>query len=152
MKPIRVRCPSCGDVDMFSSDITLVVYRNMPDRSHYAFRCALCRKAVSKPAHDDVALALSLAGVRPHEAELPKEATERVATPALSTDDLLDFILVLAATATPAAHCRPPAEVLEEKNGSPLTCDDLIDFVLLLGATDLVATQVTERPGPPAAG
>jgi len=147
MKPIRVRCPSCGDVDMFSSDITLVVYRDVPDRSHYTFRCVLCRQSVSKPARGDVVSALALAGVRPHAAELPKEAT----APALSTDDLLDFILVLSATPTPAAHCEPPAEALEEKSGAPLTRDDLLDFMLLLGATDLVTTRVRQRSGPAAA-
>lgn len=152
MKLIRVRCPLCGDVDLSSSDITLVVYRDVPTRSHYTFRCAVCRRSVCKPAQEDVVSALSLAGVRPKEAELPNEPARRVAAPALSTDDLLDFILALAATATPATHCQPPAEALEEKSGPPLTRDDLLDFMLLLRATDLVTTQVSERAGSAAAG
>lgn len=150
MRPIRVRCPSCGDVDMFSSDITLVIYRNMPNRSHYTFRCVLCRQSVRKPAQGDVVSALSLAGVQPSVSELPKETPSQVDAPALSSDDLLDFILVLAATPSPAGHCQPPAEALEEKNGAPLNRDDLLDFVLLLGATDAI-TAAAEQPGLPAA-
>lgn len=152
MKLIRVRCPLCGDVDLSSSDITLVVYREAPNRSHYTFRCATCRRSVCKPAQEDVVSVLSLAGVRPQEAELPKEPAGQVAAPALSTDDLLDFILALTATATPAAHCQPPAEALEEKSGPSLTRDDLLDFMLLLRTTDLVITQVPERAGSVAAG
>ncbi len=140
MKLIRVRCPSCGDVDMSSSDITLVVYCNVRDRSHYTFRCAVCRQSVCKPAQDDVVAALFMAGVRCHQAELPKEALAPVTGPALTTDDLLDFIFVLSAVATPAAYCQPPAEAQEPKTGLPLTCDDLLDFVLLLSSTDLITT------------
>jgi hypothetical protein len=137
MKPIRVRCPSCGDVDMSSSDITLVVYRNVRDRAHYIFRCVVCRQTVCKPAQDDVVSALSMAGVRCQEAELPREALAPVAAPALTTDDLLDFLLVLSAVATPAAHCWPPAEAQEAKSGLPLTYDDLLDFMLLLRSSDV---------------
>jgi len=106
---IKASCPTCGEVELTSADITLRVCNHAP-LSYYAFTCPSCREEVRKPADDHIVSLLMSGGVRAQVWEVPAEALEPKAGPALSYDDLLDFVLqlgrddMLAARATAGAH------------------------------------------------
>lgn len=106
---IKASCPTCGEVELTSADITLQVC-NVAPLSSYSFTCPRCRDLVRKPADDHVVSLLMSGGVRAQVFEVPAEALEPKAGPALGYDDLLDFVLQLhahdrlAALATVGAH------------------------------------------------
>ena len=109
MTTIKASCPTCGEVELTSADITLMVCSHAP-LSYYAFFCPTCMDEVRKPADDHVISLLMSGGVEATVWEVPEEALEPHAGPALTYDDLLDFVLhlgradFLAAAATAAAH------------------------------------------------
>jgi hypothetical protein len=109
MTTIKASCPSCGEVELTSADIRLRVCNHAP-LSYYGFTCPSCRDDVRKPADDHIVSLLMSGGVRAQVWEVPAEALEPKAGPALSYDDLLDFVLqlgsddMLAARATAGAH------------------------------------------------
>ena len=109
MTTIKASCPSCGEVELTSADITLRVCNHAP-LSYYSFSCPTCTDTVRKPADDHVVSLLMSGGVRAQVFEVPAEALEPKAGPAISYDDLLDFVLQLsrndrlAALATVAAR------------------------------------------------
>ena len=92
---IKASCPSCGEVEMTSKDVSLMVCSH-PPLSYYAFSCPSCREEVRKPADDHVISLLMSGGVRAQVWELPAEALEPKVGPVLGYDDLLDFALQLA--------------------------------------------------------
>jgi hypothetical protein len=106
---IKASCPTCGEVELTSADITLRVCNHAP-LSYYSFACPTCEDEVRKPADDHIVSLLMSGGVRAQVWEVPAEALEPKPGPALSYDDLLDFVLqlgrddMLAARATEAAH------------------------------------------------
>jgi hypothetical protein len=95
MTTIKASCPSCGEVEMTSKDVSLMVCSH-PPLSYYAFDCPSCREEVRKPADDHVISLLMSGGVRAQVWELPAEALEPKVGPVLGYDDLLDFALQLA--------------------------------------------------------
>jgi hypothetical protein len=95
MTTIKASCPSCGEVEMTSKDVSLMVCSH-PPLSYYAFACPSCREEVRKPADDHVISLLMSGGVRAQVWELPAEALEPKVGPVLGYDDLLDFALQLA--------------------------------------------------------
>jgi hypothetical protein len=97
---LSVLCPTCGEVDLTSDRVWLVI-ASEPDRSHYGFRCSTCERTVSRPADGDV-IALLAEFVAVEELEIPAEALEPHDGPALTTDDLLDLMLALD---EPASAC-----------------------------------------------
>ncbi len=105
---IKASCPSCGEVELTSADITLRVCNHAP-LSYYAFTCRGCGEEVRKPADDHVVSLLVSGGVPATVWEVPAEALEEHTGPRLSYDDLLDFALhlgesdLLAAFATGAS-------------------------------------------------
>ncbi|HET7529881.1 MAG TPA: hypothetical protein VFJ98_02870 [Mycobacteriales bacterium] len=109
MTTIKASCPTCGEVELTSSDITLRVCNHAP-LSYYAFICPGCRDEVRKPADDHIVSLLMSGGVRAQVWEVPAEALEPKPGPSLNYDDLLDFVLqlgrddMLAARATAGAH------------------------------------------------
>ncbi len=109
MTTIKASCPTCGEVELTSKDIALRVCNHAP-LSYYAFTCPKCRDEVRKPADDHIVSLLMSGGVRPQMWEVPAEALEAKSGPALTYDDLLDFVLqlgradFLAAAATAPAH------------------------------------------------
>ena len=109
MTTIKASCPSCGEVELTSADITLRVCNHAP-LSYYAFTCPSCTDEVKKPADDHIVSLLMSGGVRAQVWEIPAEAMEPKSGPTLSYDDLLDFVLqlsrddMLAAAATAAVH------------------------------------------------
>ncbi len=108
MTTIKASCPSCGEVELTSADVRLMVCSH-PPLSYYAFDCPGCVDEVRKPADEHVVTLLMSGGVPATVWELPAEALEPHTGPALSYDDLLDFCTALAATDGLAAFAGAPA-------------------------------------------
>ena len=103
---LSVVCPSCGEVDLTSDQVWLVI-ANAAD-SHYRLRCANCDRSVSRHA-DETVVALLVELVAVEELEIPAEALESHDRPPLTSDDLLDLVLALeqhAAAGSTAASAR----------------------------------------------
>jgi predicted RNA-binding Zn-ribbon protein involved in translation (DUF1610 family) len=94
MTTIKASCPTCGEVEMTSRDVALMVCSHAP-LSYYSFDCPDCHDEVRKPADDHVISLLMSGGVRAQVWELPAEALEAKSGPPLGYDDLLDFALQL---------------------------------------------------------
>ena len=105
MTTIKASCPCCGEVELTSPDVRLMVC-NQPSLSYYAFDCPTCDDEVRKPADEHIVSLLISGGVPPTVFEVPEEAVERKEGPALSYDDLLDFVLQLGMS----DHLAPLAE------------------------------------------
>lgn len=90
MATIRASCPTCGDVELTSREVTVQVCATN-EQGSYAFRCPRCRVAVSKLAEQRIVDLLVSSGVRLSVWSLPSELAERRAGPAISYDDLLEF-------------------------------------------------------------
>lgn len=94
MTTIKATCPTCGDVDLAPSDVTVTIAQAL-GWSTYTFRCVGCSDAVCKPADDEVVQLLTGAGVRVERVDVPLEYLEsRIlerTNPPLTGDDLLDF-------------------------------------------------------------
>ena len=94
MTTIKASCPGCGEVELTSADVTLMVCSYAP-QSYYSFVCPKCGAEVRKHADDHVVSLLMSGGVRAEVWELPAEALEAKTGPVLTYDDLLDFALQL---------------------------------------------------------
>ena len=97
MTTIKASCPDCGEVELTSADVRLMVCSYSP-MSYYAFRCTTCGDEVRKPADDHVVSLLLSGGVEALVWELPAEALEPHEGPAICYDDVLDFALKLSDT------------------------------------------------------
>ena len=95
MTTIKASCPDCGEVELTSADVTLMVCNQAP-LSYYTFTCPAAGHEVRKPADDHVVSLLMSGGVRAVVWELPAEALEVHDGPAIGYDDVLDFALQLA--------------------------------------------------------
>lgn len=91
---IRATCPTCGEVELTPDDIELRVCTHAP-ASYYQFECPLCSEEIQKPADDRVVQLLISGGVPATVWELPQEVRESHDGPPLTTDDLLDFHILL---------------------------------------------------------
>ena len=91
---IRASCPSCGDVELTSRDVSVQVCASN-NQGSYAFRCPDCTVAVSKFAEQRVVDLLVSSGVRLAVWSLPAELDEPKSGPVLDYDDLLEFHLLL---------------------------------------------------------
>jgi predicted RNA-binding Zn-ribbon protein involved in translation (DUF1610 family) len=90
-----VHCPTCGAVELGLDRLWLVL-ATAPDRSHYAFACPGCGRTARRPA--DAGTVAVLAGlVAVEELDVPAEALEVHEGSALTTDDLIDLMLTVAA-------------------------------------------------------
>jgi len=87
---IRASCPTCGDVELTSRDVTVRVCA-ADNQGSYAFRCPVCKLAVSKSADPKIVDLLVSSGVRLSVWHLPAELAESREGPAITYDDLLDF-------------------------------------------------------------
>jgi hypothetical protein len=92
MTTIKATCPVCGDVDLTTAQVRLVVCSE-PLWSYYSFRCTTCRDEVRKPADEEVVTLLVSGGVVPERWEIPAEALEERNGPVITYDDVLDFAL-----------------------------------------------------------
>jgi len=105
---IKASCPSCGEVELTSADVRLQVYNHAP-LSFYAFDCPGCVSEVRKPADEHVVSLLLSGGVACTVWDVPAEAFETHAGPALTYDDLLDLATALASTDLLASLATEPA-------------------------------------------
>lgn len=106
MTTIKASCPTCGEVELTPADVSLMVCSHAP-LSYYAFTCLTCMDEIRKPADDHVVSLLVSGGVPAQVWDLPAEALEAKAGPALTYDDLLDFGLALARTDLLGAEAAP---------------------------------------------
>lgn len=90
MATIRASCPTCGDVELTSKDVTVLVCVTNNEGS-YAFQCPSCRLAVSKNAEPKIVDLLVSSGVKMSVWQLPAELDEPRKGEAISYDDLLEF-------------------------------------------------------------
>jgi hypothetical protein len=79
-----------------ADDISLLVAAGDVTESSYSFRCPCCHDRVVKPADEIVVRLLLSAGVEPVAWHGQGELVD--AAPALTDDDLLDFILAMRGT------------------------------------------------------
>jgi predicted RNA-binding Zn-ribbon protein involved in translation (DUF1610 family) len=91
---IRASCPSCGDVELTSTDVTVLVC-STNNEGAYAFQCPECRVAVTKPAEPRVVDLLVSTGVKLSVWQLPAELEEPKSGPPINYDDLLAFHFLL---------------------------------------------------------
>jgi hypothetical protein len=96
MTTIKASCPSCGDVELTSAQVRLVVC-SVQDWSFYAFTCHTCHDEIRKPAATDVITLLQSGGVLAEMWAVPAEAMETHEGAAITYDDVLDFALRLQA-------------------------------------------------------
>ena len=94
MTTIRAQCPSCGDVRLTASDLTVRVCSD-DDTGSYWFRCPECDAPVAKAASPHIVELLVSSGVRLQMWRRPAEMRERRNGPPLTLDDLLDFHVLL---------------------------------------------------------
>ena len=90
MATIRASCPTCGDVELTSRDVTVQVCATN-NQGSYAFRCPACRIAVSKLAEQRVVDLLVSSGVRLSVWSMPAELDEAKHGQPFTYDDLLEF-------------------------------------------------------------
>lgn len=90
MATIRASCPTCGDVELTTRDVRVLVCSTTNEGS-YAFRCPACRLQVAKPAESRIVDVLVSSGVRLSVWHLPAELEEPKSGPAITYDDLLEF-------------------------------------------------------------
>jgi len=87
---IRASCPTCGDVELTSRDLTVRLCA-ADNQGSYAFRCPVCELIVSKLAEPAIIELLSSSGVPVTVWELPAELAETHTGATITYDDILDF-------------------------------------------------------------
>jgi hypothetical protein len=87
---IRASCPSCGDVELTSAEVTALVC-STTNESSYAFQCPECDGAVVKPADSRIVDLLVASGVRLQVWSLPAELDEPKFGDPITYDDVLEF-------------------------------------------------------------
>ena len=97
MATIKATCPECGDVELTTRDMRVLVCADT-NQGSYTFVCPDCRLAVAKPAEQRVIDVLVSSGVRLSVWELPAELAEEKAGPAITYDDILAFHFAMQET------------------------------------------------------
>ena len=98
MAIVKVTCPRCGDVEVGSAGVGVQLCTTT-GAATYSFLCPLCLVLVSKPASDQVVVALQGVGIRPVPWSWPAEMMEVKCGPPITHDDLLAFHLDLGTDA-----------------------------------------------------
>ena len=106
MTTIKASCPVCGDVELTTKQVRLVVCTR-PELSYYSFPCATCTDEVRKPADAEVVALLVSGGVVAEDWVIPAEALEEHTGPTITYDDVLDFALQLDRVDLVAAVISP---------------------------------------------
>lgn len=101
MTAIRVKCPSCGEVDLATDEMTLFLAPT-GDRGAYSFTCPDCSREVDRPASRKTVALLVAAGVEttpmPAEPELDLPFEDRSPdpdAPPFTLDDLIELHFLL---------------------------------------------------------
>ena len=90
MATIRASCPTCGDVELTTRDVQVLLCSTTNEGS-YAFQCPACRLAVTKPAEPRVVDVLVSSGVKLTVWQFPAELDEAHDGDPIDYDDLLQF-------------------------------------------------------------
>lgn len=118
MTTIKASCPTCGDVELTPRQVRLVVC-SVASRSYYSFQCHTCAQEIRKRATEDIVALLRSGGVVAEHWTIPAEALEERPGAALTTDDLLDFCLMLEnADLLAAAAARGATRTLRDGSTS----------------------------------
>jgi predicted RNA-binding Zn-ribbon protein involved in translation (DUF1610 family) len=96
---LDAQCPRCGLVELDRDQVWLVL-ASEATMTHYAFACPGCGEVVRHHA-DDVIVDVLVPLLAVETLDVPAEALEVRAGPALTTDDLIDFCLALDALDSP---------------------------------------------------
>ena len=91
---IRASCPTCGDVELTSRDVSVQVCATN-NQGSYAFRCPQCELSVSKMAEQRIVDLLVSSGVRLSVWSMPAELDEPREGAPINYDDLLEFHAML---------------------------------------------------------
>jgi hypothetical protein len=92
---VKTTCERCGDIELTPSELELRIC-STPDRSVYAFTCPSCAVSVIKSAADPrVITLLRSVGVQSVGWVIPAEVDEPREGPAITSDDLIDLMLLL---------------------------------------------------------
>lgn len=95
MTTIRATCATCGDVELTTGDVSVLIDQDSGDGT-YSFRCPLCDSVVVKDCPTHTVDLLVSAGVHYAMCALPDESSPDPAAPAFDHDDLLEFHSFLA--------------------------------------------------------
>ncbi|HET9732913.1 MAG TPA: hypothetical protein VFP54_09590 [Acidimicrobiales bacterium] len=95
MATIRATCPGCGDVELTTSQVQVLMCSTTSAVS-YAFRCPDCQLMISKATESRVVDVLVSAGVQLRVWQLPAELDEPHDGDPLTWDDLLEFHFALS--------------------------------------------------------
>lgn len=91
---IEANCPDCGTIECAIEDFELAVCEEA-SASYYTFWCPVCETQVQKNAGEEVTELLISEGVTPTLWRIPAEMREPHGGPSFTSDDLLDFHLLL---------------------------------------------------------
>lgn len=90
MATIRATCPTCGDVELTTPDLTVLVCGDT-NQGSYAFRCPRCEMAVARQAEVRIVDLLVSSGVRMRVWRLPAELHEAKIGNPFNWDDVMEF-------------------------------------------------------------
>ena len=90
MATIKASCPTCGDVELTSRDVRVLLC-STTDQGSYTFRCPMCHLAVAKQAEKRIVDLLVSSGVAMSTWEMPSELDEIHEGSQINHDDLLQF-------------------------------------------------------------
>ena len=95
MTTIRATCSTCGDVELTTADVSVMISQDSGDGT-YSFRCPLCESVVVKDCPSHTVDLLVSAGVHYSMGQLPDEPIPDPSAPAFTHDDMLEFHSFLA--------------------------------------------------------
>jgi hypothetical protein len=91
---IKVKCDWCGEQELGPSGVHLTVF-DAGDGHYYEFFCPKCFELMRKPADEHVQVLLTSGNVASTYVHIPLEVLEVKGGPALTVDDLMDFVVDL---------------------------------------------------------
>ena len=101
MTAIRIKCPTCGEVDLSPDEMSLFL-ASSGDRGSYSFTCPECSQDVDRPASRKIVALLVAAGVEtmpmPRETDLdlpPEDRSPNPDAPPFTLDDLIELHFLL---------------------------------------------------------
>ena len=95
MTTIRATCAACGDVELTTIDVSVMISDDSGDGT-YSFRCPLCESVVVKDCPRHTIDLLVSAGVHYSVCVRPDEPSPDPTAPVFTHDDLLAFHAFLA--------------------------------------------------------
>jgi hypothetical protein len=107
---IKAECPRCGAVRLGPADVIVRVCAE-DGQGAYRFRCPICSAAAIHDASPAICALLRQAGCAEEVWHLPAELTEVRSGPAFTSDDLIDFHLLLRSEDWAEQLTRTPGDL-----------------------------------------